>query len=47
MSNCNPGQRFVDDTRGSSAFFAAWRPLMFSQAGKAGAQALYHWDFSL
>jgi hypothetical protein len=45
MSNCNPGQRFVDDTRGSSAFFAAWRPLMFSQAGKAGAQALYHWDF--
>ena len=45
MSNCNPGQQFVDDPRGSSAFFAAWRPLMFSQVGKAGAQALYHWDF--
>ncbi len=46
MSTCNPGQQFVDDTRGSSAFFAAWRPLMFSQVGKAGAEALYHWDFA-
>jgi hypothetical protein len=46
MSNCNPGQQFVDDTRGSSAFFAAWRPMMFSQVGKAGAQALYQWDFA-
>jgi len=45
LSNCNPGQTFVHDVRGSSAFFAAWRPLMFSQVGKAGAQALYHWDF--
>ncbi len=45
MSNCNPGQQFVDDTRGSSAFFAAWRPLVFSQVAKAGAEALYHWDF--
>ncbi len=46
MSTCNPSQQFVDDTRGSSAFFAAWRPLMFSQVGKAGAEALYHWDFA-
>jgi Glycosyl hydrolase catalytic core len=46
MSTCNPGQQFVDDTRGSSAFFAAWRSLMFSQVGKAGAEALYHWDFA-
>jgi hypothetical protein len=45
MSNCNPGESFVADTRGSSAFFAAWRPLMFSLVGKAGAEALYHWDF--
>ncbi len=45
MSNCNPGQQFVDDARGSSAFFAAWRPLVFSQVAKAGAEALYHWDF--
>lgn len=45
MSTCNPGQTFVADTRGSSAFFAAWRPYVFSQLGKAGVQALYHWDF--
>ncbi len=45
MSACNPGQAFVMDQRGSSAFFAAWRPYVFSQVGKAGAQALYHWDF--
>jgi hypothetical protein len=45
MSTCNPGQVFVTDQRGSSAFFAAWRPYVFSQLGKAGAQALYHWDF--
>jgi hypothetical protein len=36
---------FVTDLRGSSAFFAAWRPDVFSQVGKAGAQLLYHWDF--
>jgi len=46
MSACNPGQTFVDDLRGSSAFFAAWRPYVFSQVGKAGARALYHWDFA-
>jgi hypothetical protein len=45
MSACNPGQTFVDDVRGSSPFFAAWRPYVFSQLGKAGVQALYHWDF--
>ncbi len=45
MSTCNPGQKFVTDTRGTSAFFAAWRPYVFSQLGKAGNQALYHWDY--
>jgi Glycosyl hydrolases family 39 len=45
MSACNPGQTFVTDQRGSSAFFAAWRPYVFSQVGKIGASALYHWDF--
>ena len=45
MSACNPGQPFVIDQRGTSAFFAAWRPYVFSQVGKAGVQALYHWDF--
>ena len=44
ISACN-GTPFVTDLRGSSAFFAAWRPYVFSQVGKAGAQALYHWDF--
>ena len=45
MSTCNPGQVFVTDLRGSSRFFAAWRPYVFSQLGKAGVEALYHWDF--
>jgi hypothetical protein len=45
ISACN-GTAFVTDQRGSSAFFAAWRPYVFSQVGKAGAQALYHWDFA-
>ena len=45
MSACNPGQAFVTDLRGSSAFFVAWRPYVFSQVGKAGARFLYHWDF--
>jgi hypothetical protein len=45
MSACNPGETFVDDLRGSDAFFAAWRPYVFSQVGKAGVQLLYHWDF--
>jgi putative glycosyl hydrolase len=44
ISACN-GTTFVPDPRGSSAFFAAWRPYVFSQLGKAGVQALYHWDF--
>jgi hypothetical protein len=46
MSACNPGQKFVEDQRGSSAFFAAWRPYVFSQVGKAGAAALYQWVFA-
>lgn len=45
MSACNPTQKFVPDARGTSPFFAAWRPYVFSQLGKAGNQALYHWDY--
>jgi hypothetical protein len=45
VSACN-GTTFVTDKRGSSAFFAAWRPYVFSQVGKARARALYHWDFA-
>ena len=46
MSTCNPAQVFVTDPRGTSAFFAAWRPYVFSQLGKAGNQALYHWSYT-
>ena len=45
MSDCNPTVKFVSDPRGTSPFFAAWRPYVFSQLGKAGNQALYHWDY--
>jgi len=45
ISACN-GTPFVLDQRGSSAFFAAWRPTAFSMFGKVGLQALYHWDFA-
>jgi hypothetical protein len=46
MSACNPAQLFVPDPRGTSAFFAAWRPYVFSQLGKAGNQALFHWSYT-
>jgi hypothetical protein len=45
QSTCNPNQKFVLDQRGTSAFFTAWRPYVFSQLAKAGNQALYHWDY--
>jgi hypothetical protein len=45
-STCNPGQTFVADQRGTSPFFAAWRPYVFSQLGKAGNRALYHWEYA-
>lgn len=44
ISACN-GTPFVTDLRGSSPFFAAWRPYVFSRLGKAGVPMLYHWDF--
>ena len=45
QSNCNPGQPFVTDRRGSSAFFAGWRPWVFSRLAQAGSRALHHWGF--
>jgi hypothetical protein len=46
-SACSNGASpFAIDPRGTSAFFAAWRPYVFSQLGKAGARALYHWVFA-
>ena len=44
ISACN-GTTFVTDQRGSSAFFTAWRPYVFSQFGKNGVQLIHHWDF--
>jgi hypothetical protein len=37
---------FVADPRGTSAFFAAWRPYLFSQLGKAGNRELFQWQFT-
>lgn len=45
-SVCNPGQTWVLDRRATDAFFAAWRPYVFSQLGKAGNRALYHWEYT-
>ena len=45
ISACN-GNHFVTDQRGTSAYFAAWRPTAFSKFAKAGLQALYHWAFA-
>jgi hypothetical protein len=46
MSVCNPGQPWVLDQRATNAFFSAWRPYVFSKLGKAGNQALYHWEYT-
>jgi len=43
ISACN-GTPFTTDQRGTSAFFAAWRPLVFSQLAQVGSESLYHWD---
>jgi hypothetical protein len=45
-SNCNPTVKFVSDPRGTTPFFAAFRPYVFSQFGKAANQALYHWVYA-
>lgn len=36
---------FRNDTRGTTSFFAAWRPYLFSAAGKANNRALVHWQY--
>jgi hypothetical protein len=46
FSTCNPTTSFVLDPRGSSPFFAGYRPYVFSQLGKADSQALFHWTYS-
>jgi hypothetical protein len=44
-SACNSGVRWVEDDRGTSAYFAAWRPFVYSQLTKAGAAGLWQWGF--
>jgi hypothetical protein len=44
-SSCNPSHAYIPDARGTSPFFAAWGPYVFSVLGKAGARALYHWQY--
>jgi len=41
-SSCTPTVLYVLDTRGTSTFFTAYRPLIFSRLGKAGSESLYH-----
>lgn len=42
----NSSLTFQNDTRGTSSFFAAWRPYLFSTLGKAGNQGLFQWEFT-
>jgi hypothetical protein len=41
-----PNTPFTNDTRGTSTFFAAWKPYLFSKLGKAGGQGLFQWEFT-
>jgi hypothetical protein len=41
-SSCTPTTLYVLDTRATSVFFTAYRPLIFSRLGKAGNESLYH-----
>jgi hypothetical protein len=45
-NSCSPMPAFRADERGTDAFFAAWRPLMFSKLGKAGNRELYQWQYT-
>jgi hypothetical protein len=45
-SACNPGTKWVEDDRGTSAYFAAWRAYVYSQLVKAGAAGVWHWSYA-
>ncbi|MHB8736785.1 MAG: COG1470 family protein, partial [Terriglobales bacterium] len=45
ISVCNGGA-FTVDKRGTSAFFAGWRPYVLVETARAGSEALYHWEFA-
>jgi hypothetical protein len=44
-SACTPTVLYKLDSRGTSSFFTAYRSLLFSKLGKAGAESLYHFLF--
>ncbi|HEY4016521.1 MAG TPA: hypothetical protein VGM06_24465 [Polyangiaceae bacterium] len=49
QSNVNsevPKTSDAQDVRGTSAFFAAWAPYMFSQLGRSGVASFSHWDYT-
>jgi hypothetical protein len=46
QSTANSSNPFRDDPRGTGAFFAAWRPYLFSAAGKAKNRGLFHWEYT-
>jgi len=41
-----PNRQYIPDPRGTSAFFTAWRPYVFSVAVKNGANALHQFYFA-
>ena len=45
-SACNTGTRWVEDDRGTSAYFAAWRPYAYAQFVRAGAAGVWHWSYA-
>ena len=45
MSSIHPTLPFVLDQRGSSAFFAAWRPYLYSQFAIQGVRRLHSFEF--
>ena len=44
VSACTGGP-YTADVRGTSPYFAAWRPYVYSQMVQAGAAGIWHWSF--
>ena len=40
------GKPFMNDPRGTDAFFASWAPYMFSQLGQQGNASFSHWVYT-
>lgn len=41
-----PEGTFIADERGTNPFFAAWRPYLFARLARAGADALFQWQYT-